>query len=159
MRRFQWITKFINSILVGADQELLYTHQIEVCSTSFTYEPNGSKNLEKLDFCSMTPLLIASYHGFWKVLEVFVDYNEQSSLLENKNQNNPYDIVTKQTLENVFHLIFNGLSTADVKVDIAVKLHFSIINNQIIFTDYYCLINDNQINSSFLFSGYDYKWI
>ena len=107
----------------------------------------------------MTPLLIASYHGFWKVLEVFVDYNEQSSLLENKNQNNPYDIVTKQTLENVFHLIFNGLSTADVKVDIAVKLHFSIINNQIIFTDYYCLINDNQINSSFLFSGYDYKWI
>ena len=64
----------------------------------------------------MTPLLIASYHGFWKVLEIFVDYNEQSTLSENKDQNNPYDIVTEQTSENVLHLIFNGLSTADFKV-------------------------------------------
>ena len=80
----------------------------------------------------MTPLLIASYHGFWKVLEIFVDYNEHSSILENKNQNNPYDIVTKQTSENVLHLIFSGLSTADVKVDIAAKLHFIITNKQIL---------------------------
>ena len=85
-----------------------------------TSEPVCSKPHEHQHFILKAPLLLASYHGFWKVLEQvieFIERKEHEPSFNDMEENNPYYFLTTHTSENILHLILKGPSLTDTQVE------------------------------------------